>query len=301
MQDLLNRQGLSSQLEIIKTTGDVVQDRFLHEIGGKGLFVKELEQALRDKKADIAVHSLKDMPAVIQKPFALVAILHRHEVSDAIIFKSQNTKSPASVIDASALQKLACKKIATSSLRRQSYVKKYSPTTEVVGLRGNVDTRLKKLQEQDWDAIILAEASLERLSLKKDLVWQRLSTDSFVPCAGQGALAIEILTDHPLFEEIAQLDCKKTRYCVELERKVLEMLGADCTMPLGCFVKEFGDKQFKLQATLLNLDGQTVEIEYEFNKNNVTADKVVWNVLGALKTAGANDILRALKLKPIEI
>ena len=254
VKDALKPLGLDARIEVYKTTGDKVQDRFLHEIGGKGLFVKELEQALLDGKADIAVHSMKDLPVKTPEPFKLASILKRHSPYDALIFSKKTAERlslPDSEVGKEDIRLMGRLKIATGSLRRTSLLREATSSIEVVPLRGNVDTRLRKLEEEDWDAIILAEASLDRLSLGEGLTYRRLSADWFVPSPSQGALVIECKQDSPFLPQLAKMDCAATRKAVTLERAVLERLEGDCTMPFGCFVqtheREFQGKLKRVQ------------------------------------------------------
>ena len=234
---LLRDLGVESELKIIKTQGDRVQDRFLHEIGGKGLFVKELEQAMLDGEVDIAVHSLKDLPAKTPEPFELAAILKRHDPRDAIIFKPESFKRlniQDEVLSKDHFQNMGTVTIATSSLRRQSLFKGCSNDIRLEAVRGNVDTRIQKLLDGDWDALILAAASLE-LSID-NVDFRFIDPEWYVPCAAQGALAIECKQDHPIKETIAKLSDPVTFACATTERKILEKLGGDCTMPFGAHI-----------------------------------------------------------------
>lgn len=244
--DKLKNTGATTEIIVMKTTGDRVQDRFLHEIGGKGLFVKELEQALLEQGADLAVHSLKDMPAQVKRPLILPAILERHSPYDLLILGKKlgdllRRKHGEAVffrpLTPETLQSLGSCTIATGSLRRQAMLARFAPKIQTTPIRGNVDTRLRKLDEGTWDGMILAEASLDRLQLKKDRATIRLDLDWFIPCASQGALAIETIADSPasLFTR-AVLNHPETEAAVAVERRVLALLGGDCTMPFGCLV-----------------------------------------------------------------
>jgi hydroxymethylbilane synthase len=244
----LEVHGAKTSIQIVKTTGDRVQDRFLHEIGGKGLFVKELEHSLLNKEADIAVHSLKDMPAQIKSPFILTAILKRHSPRDLLIFGpamaakmgkkpslSPETEEP--LLGAEDVARLGECFIATGSLRRTALLKAYAPQVKTSPIRGNVDTRLQKLASGEWDAMILAEASLDRLGFKSQHPSAAIDPTWFIPCASQGALAIECREDSPVGGFVRKvLNDSHTEHCVTLERRILELLGGDCTMPFGCLV-----------------------------------------------------------------
>ena len=256
---LLQARGAASELNVIKTTGDKVQDRFLHEIGGKGLFIKELEDALASRQADLAVHSLKDLPAVIPQGFKLAAVLPRHSVVDVMIFRAEVAATlglPATgpALDAEGVAQLGPLVVASASLRRTALLKQASTRLKVVPVRGNVDTRLRKLDEGQFDAIILAGASLERLGIKTH-VTRELAPDWFVPCAGQGALAIETTSDAACATLVAKLGCETTLRCVSVEREVLRLLGGDCTMPFGCLATERGGRVAVLALVCDNQGG----------------------------------------------
>ncbi|RZA19903.1 MAG: hydroxymethylbilane synthase [Proteobacteria bacterium] len=301
---LLQNQGLQVELNVIKTTGDRVQDRFLHEMGGKGLFVRELEEALRSDEADLAVHSLKDLPAKIPAGFELPAILKRHIPNDVIIFhpsKGYMEKlSKSTAISKEEMKNLGSLTIATASLRRQSLLRGLKSGIKMIAVRGNVDTRIRKLGESDWDALILAGASLERLGLT-DLPHKMIDLNWFIPCAAQGALAIETTDTSTLRPVIATLKDPRTFACATLERKVLEYLGGDCTMPFGAFV-HFDESQKKTKAAVVVLDyeGDEVRIEHTFTdapeKLNIeTAAKAV---IHSLEAAGVADILKRIEGDP---
>ncbi|MEN9834131.1 MAG: hydroxymethylbilane synthase [Pseudomonadota bacterium] len=236
---LLAKRGVKSEKLILKTTADRVQDRFLHEMGGKGLFIKELEEALLAGQADLAVHSLKDMPVSMAEPFQLAAILPRHAATDVIIYRKDVAARirPRQSLSAADLWSLGALTVGTGSLRRQNILERIAPALTCVGIRGNVDTRLKRLDAGEWDAIILAEASIERLGLE-ELPHSRLAPEWFIPAPGQGALALETRAGDPLAEWLgAELGCKETRLAISIERDILGRLGGDCTLPFGCFVR----------------------------------------------------------------
>jgi len=264
---LLAAHGVSSEKLIVKTTADRVQDRFLHEIGGKGLFVKELEEALADRRADLAVHSLKDMTASLKPPFTLGAVLKRHPASDLMVFRQDVARrlAPPPVLAPNDVAAFGALKVGTGSLRRQALLQSVAPDIASVGIRGNVDTRLKKLDEGQWDAIILAEAAIWRLGLEGRQPASRLAADWFVPCAAQGALALESRIDDPLTDWLRLLACPETTLCCAIERELLARLGGDCTMPLGCHVEPVGDgagRMLVAHAVILAADGEAAKARY---------------------------------------
>ncbi len=298
--DKVRSLGHGVEIKTWKTTGDIVQDRFLHEIGGKGLFIKELEEAMAQGAAHFAVHSLKDMPAKIPSRFALAAVLKRHQSADVIIFKNNVWPklglTPGCMINANLLKTLGPMTVATSSLRRQSLLAADCPNIKTVPIRGNVDTRLKKLEAGDWHALILAEASLERLSIN-DVHAHRLDPCWFIPCAGQGALAIETLKASSAFDTVSQLECPETRRAINIERAVLARLGGDCTMPFGCLVASDSQSPGTLiaRAIVLANDGCSASAICSMNINTPNVEILLEDALiDELRKNGANNILEKL-------
>ena len=299
VKDLLSARGVTAEIKTWKTTGDIVQDRFLHEIGGKGLFIRELEDAMRRGEADFAVHSLKDLPARIPEGFSLTAVLKRHVSTDVMIFSRdfyrQAGLAAGQLIDERTVKSLGPIRIATSSLRRAALLKGASDDVVTVPVRGNVDTRLKKLESEGWHAIILAEASLERLSIR-DVHAHTIDPSWFVPCAGQGALAIETLAKSPVEEHIVPLQCATTRLAVDIERSVLARLGGDCTMPFGCHVAEDPRTPGNLlaRAVLLANDGKSVRVVKSMPKASAEKGELEQVLIDSLRKNGANEILAML-------
>jgi hydroxymethylbilane synthase len=206
-----------------KTQGDLILDQSLATIGGKGLFIKELEQALLANRADLAVHSMKDLPMDIPLEFKISAITEREDPRDAFI--SNLYQSLESLPDGSI--------VGTSSLRRQSQIKAKFPNLIINPLRGNLQTRLRKLDGKEYDAIILAAAGLIRLGLEERITLL-LDESTSIPAVGQGALGIEILkTNTNLQELLSPLNHQKTSICVRAERAVSRALAGSCTVPLG--------------------------------------------------------------------
>lgn len=216
---------LTIQIKGFKTQGDIILDKSLATIGGKGLFIKELEQALLNKDADLAVHSMKDLPMNIMEDFQLAAITKREDPRDAFISELYNSFDdlPAGSV------------VGTSSLRRQSQIKAKYPHLEISPLRGNLQTRLNKLKKGDYAAIVLAAAGLIRLGLK-DKITMFLETNISIPAVGQGALGIEILSgNEELHTLIKPLNDENSARCVLAERMVSRSLAGSCTVPLGAY------------------------------------------------------------------
>jgi len=217
--------GIEVDLVPLSTRGDEVLDRSLAAIGGKGLFLKELEIAMTQGKADIAVHSLKDMPAYLENGFAIGAVLARADCADAWVSN-----------DVASIDELPRgAQVGTSSLRRAAQLRALRPDVEIVDLRGNVGTRLSKLDAGEYAAIVLAVAGLERLGLQQR-IRARLTAPQWLPAPGQGAIAIEMRADDiEVAASLVPLDDADTRRTTAAERALNAALGGDCTMPLGAW------------------------------------------------------------------
>lgn len=237
--------GLEVVIEGMTTQGDRVLDRSLATIGGKGLFVKELETALLEGRADLAVHSLKDVPMSLEPGLVLSAVLVREDPRDA--FVSSRHASP-DALPAGAV-------LGTSSLRREAQWRAAHPGLDVRPLRGNVDTRLAKLDRGEYDAIVLASAGLIRLGLA-DRIRQPLDLARHVPSPGQGAMAIESRADRPdVAALLAPLHDERTALAVLAERAVSRTLGGNCTMPLGAHARWTDDGRLSIASVLGRPDG----------------------------------------------
>lgn len=217
---------LAVELVVLKTQGDRILDRPLAEVGGKGLFVKEIEEALLDGRADVAVHSMKDLPAELAPGLALAAVPEREDPRDALL-----VRPGLSATDLASLPEGA--RVGTSSLRRVCLLRSLRPDLDVVPLRGNVDTRLAKLAAGEFDAMVLAVAGLRRLGLAEHIT-VALDPEQFVPAIGQGALAIETRSDDEATRErVARLDDAPTRVATAAERAFLARLDGSCRTPMG--------------------------------------------------------------------
>ena len=241
---LLREQGHEVIIEIIKTTGDKILDVALSKVGTKGMFTKEIEEALAESRVDLAVHSLKDLPTELSAEFEIAAITKRENPCDVLC--SQEYKS------IEELPKNA--RVGTSSLRRQAQLKAMRPDLEIHPLRGNVDTRLRKLAEGEYDAIILAAAGLHRLG-KTDLVQQVIPATLMCPAAGQGALGIEIRkSDTATRRHLEFLDDPDARLATTCERALLNKLGGGCQVPIGA-AAEVREGRIHLDAIVAHPDG----------------------------------------------
>jgi hydroxymethylbilane synthase len=244
---LLRAQGHEVELEIIKTTGDKILDVALAKVGTKGMFTKEIEDALAEGRVDLAVHSLKDLPTELSFGFEIAAITKREN--------SQDVFCSVRFADIKSLPEGA--RVGTSSLRRQAQLKALRPDLEIHPLRGNVDTRLRKLAEGEYDAVILAAAGLNRLG-KTELVKQIIPKDIMCPAAGQGALGIEIRAgDVTTRQLLTFLDDASARASTTCERALLNKLGGGCQVPIGA-AAELRNGVLHLDAIVANPDGSKI-------------------------------------------
>jgi len=243
---------------VITTSGDRIQDKPLYEVGGKGLFLKEIEEALLADTADLAVHSLKDVPFELPEGLQLSTILPREDARDALISR-----------DGLKFNELkAGSKVGTSSLRRRYQLEAIRPDLEFVPLRGNVDTRLSKLKLGDYDAIILAAAGLNRLGLASEISDFLPS----IPSVGQGAIAIETKSSATaLIDLLKVFHCNQTARCVMAEREFLKVIQGGCELPIACHVSELNPAEYLIQGYLASADGLKVAQK----EMNVNADLLV--------------------------
>ena len=245
--NLLRERRHEIEIAIIKTTGDKITDVALANIGTKAMFIKEIEEALAENRVDLAVHSLKDLPTELSPDFEIAAIPEREDPRDAF----------CSVHYSSIDQLPEEARVGTSSLRRQAQLKAIRPDLKICSLRGNVDTRLRKLEDGEYDAIILAAAGLNRLS-KRELIRETLSIDTMCPAAGQGALAVEIRAgDSAIAESLAFLDNATARATTTCERALLNKLGGGCQVPIGALA-EVRDQRLHLTGVVARPDGTKI-------------------------------------------
>jgi len=249
VRDCLKKHYPDCEISILgmTTKGDQILDKALSKVGGKGLFVKELEAALEDGRADLAVHSLKDVPMVMPAGFELACVMAREDARDAFVsneFQSLEDLPKGAVV-------------GTSSLRRESILRACFPHLVIEPLRGNLDTRLSKLDRVEYQAIILAAAGLKRLGLE-NRIRAYLPADIYTPAAGQGALGIEILQSHPQIKQwLAPLNDLPTLLAVSSERMVSRQLGGSCEVPLAAHAT-FENQQMQIRSFVASVDGQTV-------------------------------------------
>ncbi|MBC7711003.1 MAG: hydroxymethylbilane synthase [Rhizobacter sp.] len=276
--------GLSVTLLGMTTRGDQILDKPLAKVGGKGLFVKELEVALQEGRAHLAVHSLKDVPMVLPKGFILAAILPRADARDAFV---SSKYASLAAMPAGAI-------VGTSSLRRAAVLKRAYPTLAFAPVRGNVNTRLAKLDAGEFDAIILAAAGLMRLGMQ-DRITMCIPIEESLPAPGQAALGLEVMSDdEDTAEIVSELDHAPTAIACTAERMVSRLLGGSCELPLGAYADFVdGDKPLRLRAFVSNLDGSELVSAEAFGTPDMP-EALGEIVAKMLKAQGADRIIASL-------
>jgi hydroxymethylbilane synthase len=298
--DELRARGHSVSVEIIRTTGDRMQDPNFRApktfedgspLDAKGIFIKEIEDALAAGRIDVAVHSLKDLPTQLDARFSLAAIPARADARDAFVCE-----------EFWGLHMLPMgARVGTTSPRRKAMLLALRPDLQFVELRGNVDTRLRKWQEGQADALVLAAAGLDRLGRSTN-VHQRFAVDELCPAPGQGALALEIRSPHHVPDggsrenegavraAVAELNCASTCFAVSAERAVLNALGGGCNLPLGAFC-HLVDEMWHVHAMVVSPDGEQVAQVLERSSQGISAQELGCRVAEALKARGAMELL----------
>ncbi|TPH32210.1 hydroxymethylbilane synthase [Helicobacter pylori] len=275
---------IESEIQIVKTKGDKILDTPLNKIGGKGLFTKELEELLLKGEIDLAVHSLKDVPVVFEEGLDLACITKRADVRDTFL----SVKFP----DLMSLPKGA--KVGTTSLRRSMQLKLKRQDLDTESLRGNVQTRLKKLECGEFDAIILAEAGLCRLNIQGAKYRKAFSVKEMIPSMGQGALGVEMLKNHKHFITLQKLNDTESAFCCHLEREFIKGLNGGCQIPIGVHASLTGDR-VKIQAVLGLPNGKEV-ITKEKQGDKTKAFDLIQELLEAFLQSGAEEILEKAQL-----
>lgn len=283
--DALRHAGHEVTIEIIRTTGDALQNVAFNKVGTKGMFTKEIEEALLANKIDLAVHSLKDLPTELAAPFTIAAIPPRIDPRDAFV----------SVKYASFASLPSGARIGTSSLRRQSQLLAQRRDVELVEFRGNVDTRLRKLSEGVVDAVILASAGLERLE-RTEWIRERFSSLVLCPAPGQGALAIETRADDPeTLAAVAFLDDVPSRFAVTAERAALAELGGGCHVPIGVYC-EPSPAGYIVTGVVAHPDGSALVRAELDHQREQSAEELGQKLAHRLMEQGAREILGAVQL-----
>jgi hydroxymethylbilane synthase len=281
----LKKSGMPFEFEVkeIVTKGDIILDVTLSKVGGKGLFVKEIEQAMLDKEIDIAVHSMKDMPSELPEGLEIGCTPKRVDPRDALISEKYSSlrELPAGAI------------VGTSSLRRAAQILNRRPDLEIKSIRGNIDTRLNKLKSGEFDAIILAAAGLERMGWSTDVVTEYLDIDLCLPAVGQGSLAIECRSeDLEVKELLATLNDDYTFDTVSAERSFLNTLEGGCQVPIAAFATMDDNQEVSLTGLVADPEGKIVLKEMKSGKDPY---RVGVELAEELKTLGAKNILDTVK------
>jgi hydroxymethylbilane synthase len=303
--------GPPCEIAVIKTSGDRLQDAPLSEIGGKRLFVKEIEDALLGGDIDLAVHSCKDMPAVLPDGLEVGAVLEREDPRDALVLPSVNTKIHEGSTKIHEERRKIHEgledprrriaelmghgvRIGTGSVRRIAQLRPMCPDSSFVSIRGNLDTRLRKLDAGEYGALVLAAAGLRRLGFGSRIS-AAISVDDCVPAPGQGIIAVEIRRDDPATRAAAaRINDDAAFAAFEAERALVTGLGGGCQMPIGGIARPVGDRELEMRGLVASLDGARI-IRYKKVGPRTNSASLGWRVAEALLGLGAADILKELK------
>ena len=267
----------SIELKIIKTSGDIFQNKRISDIGGKGVFCKQIEEELLESKIDLAVHSLKDLPTIMTEGLCVNAVVKRNDPRDAFLSysgKSFNDLKPKS-------------KIGTSSFRRHAQLKLLRNDLEIVTMRGNIDTRITKLKNKEYDAIVLSLAGIQMLNLENQ-VKEIFTIEQMLPAIGQGTIALQCKKDDQKTLNILKaINDKETYYCIQAERALLEAIGGDCDTAIGGLAKLSNDK-ISLKSELFSNDGKK-KFEFKASGHFRKAKEIGYKVgQELLKKAGSD-------------
>ena len=267
----------SIEIKIIKTAGDIFQNKRISEIGGKGVFCKQIEEELLDSKIDLAVHSLKDLPTIMTDGLCVNAVVKRNDPRDALLShsnKSFNQLKPQS-------------KIGTSSFRREAQLNLLRDDIKIIPMRGNIDTRITKLKNKEFDAIVLSLAGIQMLNLKNE-VKEIFTTEQMLPAIGQGVIALQCnKNDQKTLDILEKVNDKETYYCIQAERALLEAIGGDCDTAIGGLAI-LSNNKISLKSELFSNDGKK-KFEFQSSDHFGKAQEVGYAVgKELLKKAGLN-------------
>jgi hydroxymethylbilane synthase len=267
----------SIEIKIIKTSGDILQNKRISDIGGKGVFCKQIEDELLDSKIDLAVHSLKDLPTKMTDGLCVNAVVKRNDPRDAFL----------SNVSTSFFQLKSQSKVGTSSLRRKAQLNSLRSDINIVSMRGNIDTRISKLKNKEFDAIVLSLAGLKMLNLENE-VKEIFSTNQMLPAIGQGAIALQCRkNDQKTLHIIKMINDKKSYCCIQAERALLEAIGGDCDTAVGGLAKLLNEK-IVLKSELFSNDGKK-KFESQSSGNFKEAKEIGYKVgRDLLKKAGSD-------------
>ena len=282
IRDEIRRHHSSLRVELIgmTTKGDEWLSAPLSEMGGKGLFIKELEHAILEDRADIAVHSVKDLPAELPANFVLPVMAYRADNRDVLV-------SPHGGLDDLPL----AARVGSSSVRRQAQLLSYRPDLSMAPIRGNVGSRLSKLDNGDYDAIVLAAAGIERLGLSRSDVYP-IATETCLPAPGQGALAVECVVNSPALEFLQPLIDPDLERCIRAERGVSAGLGADCALPVAAMAVLTESAEISLSALVADATGQRILKAQALADDPAAVSK---DVVTQLYAAGAQELLDSVR------
>ncbi len=282
-KQLFQLTGVEAEIIIIKTSGDKMQQSPLTQIGGKGIFIKELEEALLEESVDLAVHSVKDIPTDTPSRLHFPAVCRRDDVRDCVV---SHTGTPLANLRQGA-------RVGTSSLRRQAQLRHYRPDLDLRELRGNVDTRLRKVESGEYDAIVLSKAGLDRLGWSQRIT-EALSTEISLPAVGQGAIAIESrLKDQDTTELLGKLDDAETRTAIIAERALLSALQGGCQVPLGAWAR-MERAELVMEAVVCSVDG-TQHVREKASAPPEQAAELGQRLAQVLAEGGARGILEEVQ------
>jgi len=267
----------SIEIKIIKTSGDIFQNKRISDIGGKGVFCKQIEDELLESKIDLAVHSLKDLPTIMTDGLCVNAVVKRNDPRDAFLSYSNklfNELEPKS-------------KIGTSSFRRHAQLNLLRDDLEIVSMRGNIDTRIKKLKNKEFDAIVLSLAGIQMLNLEKE-VKETFTIEQMLPAIGQGVIALQCRQDdQKTLEILEKVNDKETYYCIQAERALLEAIGGDCDTAIGGLAK-LSNEKISLKSELFSNDGKK-KFKFQSSGHFKEAKKIGYEVgKKLLENAGSN-------------
>lgn len=273
---------LDIEIKEIVTKGDRIIDKQLSKVGGKGLFVKEIQNELFDHGIDMAIHSLKDVPSVIPEGLTLGCIPDRENPYDAYIAKNH---VPLHELPDNSI-------VGTSSLRRGAQILAKYPKLQIKWIRGNIDTRLSKLETEDFDAILLAAAGLKRMGWSDDIVTTYLDKETLIPAIGQGALGIECRADdEELLALLKQVHNEDVADCVTAERTFLERMNGSCQVPIGGYATKSNDGTIEFTGLIMSPDGKE---RYEYTERGENPVEIGEKVTEVLNAQGAYEIIKAL-------
>ncbi len=282
VKNLLERNGFKTEIIAIKSTGDLNLSKPLYSFGVEGVFTKNLDAALLDGKIDIAVHSMKDVPTTLAEGLSQIAVLKRGPVKDLLLYKTF-----------SSFEKGGRYTIATGSVRRKAQWLNRYPNSLITGLRGNVNTRLKKLEENNWDGALFAAAGLERIGLRPE---KAKELDWMLPAPAQGAIMVTCRTADKEIQEIRHiLNDKTTALCTKIERDFLQALYGGCSTPISASA-QFREDQIYLHGNILTPEGQK-KVEIQKSSDVADADNLGYSAGKELLKNGGQEIVDALKLK----